>query len=156
MYAINYKQINQKYFRIIFPFDFLYNLTGLKPQLADILGRPHIQACLHHYKDRHGKIPDGVNADVYDGKVWKEWEAKQKTENQTLFAKDSGDIALQLNVDAFQPFEKVQYSMTAVFVAILNLPMEIRYKQENIILLALLPGNYNCTVTLIYFFIFIL
>ena len=85
-----------------------------------------------------------MNADVYDGKVWKEWEAKPKTENQTWFAKDSGDIALQLNVDAFQPFEKVQYSMTAVFVAILCLPMEIRYKQENIILLALLPGNYNC------------
>ena len=109
------------------------------------MSRPHIQACLHHYVDRRGKIPAGVNADVYDGRVWKEWEQKPKpapNQDKTWFSSGSCDLGLQLNVDAFQPFEKVQFSMTAIFVALLCLPMEIRYKQENIILVALLPGKY--------------
>jgi len=81
--------------------------------------------------------------------VWKEWEAKSKPaplQDKKWFEHGSYDLGFQLNVDAFQPFEKVPYSMTAVFVALLNLPMEIRYQQENLILVALLPGFFKtCT-----------
>jgi hypothetical protein len=51
-----------------------------------------------------------------------------------------GTLALALNVDWFQPFNKSVYSMGAVYMTVLNLPREERYRPENMILVALLPG----------------
>ena len=121
---------------------FVLNHTGLKPQIERILQRDDIQSCLNHSVDRKQHIPPGVLADVYDGQVWKEWEARPKIEGKPTkwFAADSWDIGLQLNADGFQPFEGSNYSVTAVFVTILNLPLEIRHNIENVILVALLPG----------------
>ena len=45
-----------------------------------------------------------------------------------------------LNVDWFQPFTHTQYSLGAIYLTIQNLPRELRYKEENIILVGLLPG----------------
>ena len=45
-----------------------------------------------------------------------------------------------LNVDWFQPFTHTQYSLGAIYLTVQNLPREIRYKEENVILVGLLPG----------------
>ena len=46
---------------------------------------------------------------------------------------------VMLNVDWFQPFKHTSYLVGAIYLAILNLPREERYKRENIILLGLIP-----------------
>ena len=43
-----------------------------------------------------------------------------------------------MNLDFFQPYKHVQYSMGAVYLTVLNLPRTLRYKQENIILVGLI------------------
>ena len=118
------------------------SISGLIPQLEQILQRPDIQSSLHHYVERKQHIPPGVLADIYDGRVWKEWEATKKFKNQetTWFTDKSWDLALQLNADGFQPFEGSNYSVTAVYFTLLNLPLEIRHNIENVIVVALLPG----------------
>ena len=47
---------------------------------------------------------------------------------------------LTLNVDWFQPFERDVYSLGAIYLTIQNLPRNIRYKPENIILVGIMPG----------------
>jgi hypothetical protein len=58
---------------------------------------------------------------------------------QPLLAEDY-TLALQLNVDWFQPFGKSDYSIGAIYLAILNLPRHLRYRPEYMMLVGVLPG----------------
>ena len=75
-------------------------------------------------------------SDVYDGKLWKDFLQFQGT--SFLEAKNS--IAFMLNIDWFQPFKHHTYSIGVVYLAIMNLPRAVRFKRENIIVVALIPG----------------
>ena len=45
-----------------------------------------------------------------------------------------------MNFDFFQPYDHVQYSLGATYMSVLNLPPhKERYKQENTILVGLIP-----------------
>ncbi len=44
-----------------------------------------------------------------------------------------------MNMDLFQPYKRVNYSVGAVYITVLNLPCAVRYKQENVILVGLIP-----------------
>ena len=57
-----------------------------------------------------------------------------------LADKASLTLALQLNIDWFQPFGNRSYSVGGIYAACLNLPREERYCAENMILLGVLPG----------------
>ena len=54
----------------------------------------------------------------------------------------SYSLAVTLNLDWFQPFSHVNYSVGVgiIYMVILNLPREKRYKVENIILVSVIPG----------------
>ena len=48
---------------------------------------------------------------------------------------------LTLNVDWFEPFERGVYSVGAIlYLTIQNLPHDIRYNAENILLVSIIPG----------------
>ena len=51
-----------------------------------------------------------------------------------------GNLALMLNIDWFNPFTETEYSVGAIYFAIQNLPRSERFKEENIILVGLIPG----------------
>ena len=51
-----------------------------------------------------------------------------------------GNLVFMLNIDWFQPFERAQYSVGVVYLVIQNLPREVRFKPENIIIVATIPG----------------
>lgn len=44
-----------------------------------------------------------------------------------------------LNVDWFQPFKHTNYSVGAIYLSVLNLPREERFKRENIMLIGIIP-----------------
>ena len=46
-----------------------------------------------------------------------------------------------INLDWFSPFQNSVYSTGAIYAVICNLPRELRFKPQNIITLALLPGS---------------
>ena len=70
--------------------------------------------------------------DFYDGKIWQEFHNSSVQVHNTL--------ALMLNIDWFQPYKHRTYSIGVIYLAIMNLPRNIRFKRENIILIGLIPG----------------
>ena len=48
-----------------------------------------------------------------------------------------------INVDWFQPYKHVQYSVGAVYLAVLNFPGRLRYRQQNMIFVGIIPGPHE-------------
>ena len=48
-----------------------------------------------------------------------------------------------LNVDFFQPYKHIQYSLGAIYLTVLNIPRDMRHKTENVILVGLIPGPHE-------------
>lgn len=64
--------------------------------------------------------------DVYDGRMWSNFQCP----NRQNFLAAPYSLATMLNLDWFQPFTHVKYSVGALYMVILNLPREERYKLE--------------------------
>jgi len=104
--------------------------------LAKRLG--FLAAC-EKWRDRRCSIPNSYIGDVYDGQIWYDF-------NSTLghsFLSTPMSYLVTLNVDWFQPFSHTQYSVGAMYLTIQNLPRNIRCKEQNIILVRVMPGPVN-------------
>ena len=88
---------------------------------------------------RQRVVPDGVFADIYDGRMWKEF----CNPDGVPFLSLPYNFALILNVDWFQPFKHTAHSTGAIYLAIQNLPRQERYVSENIILVGIIPGPHE-------------
>ncbi|CAH1264067.1 Hypp2840 [Branchiostoma lanceolatum] len=75
-------------------------------------------------------------ADVYDGKVWQEFQHV----NGTPFLAEPNNLAFMANCDWYQPFKHSEYSVGVLYLVVLNLPREERFKEENMIVVGLIPG----------------
>ena len=60
--------------------------------------------------------------------------------NSKSFLSQQYSWCLAGNVDWFQPFSHVCDSVGAIYLVVLNLPREMRYKMENMILAGIIPG----------------
>ena len=67
----------------------------------------------------------------YDSNVWNGF---------SKFLKEPHHYLLMLNVDWFQLFSHIQYSVGAIYVVIQSLPRHKRFLEENIILVGVIPG----------------
>ena len=103
--------------------------------------QPGMIHTLNHWNNRN--IPDGILADIYDGKVWK----AHLNINGKDFLNSRYCIAMLINIDWFQPFKHVQYSVGAIYLAILNLPRQVLYRRENVILVGIMPGPHEPRLT---------
>jgi len=74
--------------------------------------------------------------DTVDGNFWEDF-ADDTGERYFADPRNLGGI---LNIDWFEPFENVQYSCGVIYLALLNLPRELRFKWENIIIVGIIPG----------------
>ena len=74
--------------------------------------------------------------DIYCGEAWKEFQCP----NGRNFLAAPYSLATMINVDWFQPFTHVKYSVGVIYLVILTLPREERYKLENIIVVGIIPG----------------
>lgn len=73
---------------------------------------------------------------TYDGKLWKDF---QKYDDVDFLAKP-GNLALMLNVDWFEPFKDSPYAVGVIYLAVMNLPREERFRRHNVILVGIVPG----------------
>ena len=90
-----------------------------------------------------------------DGRVWKAFQFR----NNRPFLAAPNNICFALNIDWFNPYEHTQYSIGAIYLTILNLPRDERYKIENTILVGLILGpteqkRMNCFHLLMNYFNF--
>jgi len=87
-------------------------------------------------KWRARTVTEGTLADVYDGKVWKEFLHY----SGKPFLAEPFSFAFLINIDWFQPYKHLSYSVGAIYLAVLNLPRSMQYRLENICLVGIIPG----------------
>lgn len=102
--------------------------------IADLVQQPGMLEIFNHWKNR--QIPGGVMSDVYDAAVWKSFLS---VDGEDLLA-NGYTLGLLINVDWFQPYKHVSYSVGAIYVSILNFPRQMRNRRENIIVIGIIPG----------------
>ena len=90
---------------------------------------------------RSRRIHEGYLGDVYDGKVWKQFEQIHVDDDVFSLSKPR-NYAVMLNVaiDWFQPFKNGTMSVGVIYLALMNLPRELRFKRENVFLVGIIPS----------------
>ncbi|XP_045188652.2 uncharacterized protein LOC123546448 [Mercenaria mercenaria] len=111
-----------------------YPYASIITSLKDFLSRQGFLEKCNLWKKR--KIVEGQYEDVYDGKVWKDFQ----TLDGKPFLEDGKTFGLMLNVDWFQPYEHVVHSVGVIYLSIMNLPREERFREENLMVVGLIPG----------------
>lgn len=51
-----------------------------------------------------------------------------------------------MNIDWFQPYKHLNYSVGVIYLTIMNLPRSLRYKRENILLVGIIPGPHEPSI----------
>lgn len=83
--------------------------------------------------------PDKVLCDIYDGQVW----ADLQDVNGSPFLSEPDNLAFMVNIDWFQPFKHTTYSVGAIYLVIMNLPRDVRFLVENIIVVGIIDGPHE-------------
>ncbi len=114
----------------------IYAYNNIIPTLTKLFGRKGIYAMCESTRGRELLDTGGNLTDVFDGHMWKTLQAA----NGTAFLSQQNHYGLFLNVDWYQPYKNRKYSIGVIYMVLLNLPREVRYKRENVILVGLIPG----------------
>lgn len=109
----------------------VYCYQRIQTSLQRILGRKDIQSLL-----KRVIVPQPELFYIYDGDLWSNF----KDCNGNRYFQDQNNLAGMLNIDWFQPFSGSEYSVGAIYMVLLNLPRELRFKKENVLLIGLIPG----------------
>ena len=56
------------------------------------------------------------------------------------FLATKNNIALMMNIDWFQPYKHRTYAVGVIYLVIMDLPREIRFKRDNSIIIGVIPG----------------
>lgn len=115
----------------------VYCYNSVIYSLRHFLQRPGFAAKCELWRGRD--IPNGFLADIFDGKIWKEWQYV----NEQPYLASPRNFAFMLNVDWFQPFKHSVYSVGALYMVLMNLPRAERFKPENVILVGVIPGPHE-------------
>ena len=111
----------------------VYGLKSIRSQLETMLKRPGFKELLHKGPSHS---TGNFLSDIHDGEIYRNF----KDNYGNLFFHDKRNIGFMLNVDKFNPFKNSEYSLGAIYIVILNISREYRFKWKNVILLGLIPG----------------
>ena len=110
-----------------------YCYLNLEVSLQSLLLDPKFSSECELWKTRSS---DECLKDVYDGRVWKQF-MDYKGEP---FLRGEQVYAFMINIDWFQPYKHLTYSVGAIYLSVFNLPRQSRYKLHNICLVGIIPG----------------
>ena len=110
----------------------VYSYQSLRDGISRLLKRKGFLEKCELWRQRPSN-PDFLS-DIYDGKVWKDFD---------VFLSQEFSWCLALNVDWFQPYTHVTDSVGVLYLVILNLPRDERYKFENMLLVGIIPGPHE-------------
>ena len=121
-------------FKLVYPF------AGIRQQLMAFYNRPNFENFLRHWLNRTNS--DEILSDIYDGQIWKSFKETNDENSPNFFRNETADshLGLMINLDWFQPYDGTIHSTGVIYAAICNLPRDIRFKHENLLILGLLPG----------------
>ncbi|GET64913.1 uncharacterized protein LOC114460739 [Rhizophagus irregularis DAOM 181602=DAOM 197198] len=120
--------------------ELIYPFVPIHQQLEALYRRPHFERLLRHWSN-HRQF-DNILTDIYDGQIWKTFRETDDENSAKFFRPEVADshLGLMINLDWFQPYDGTFYSIGVIYAAICNLPRNIRFKRENLLVLGLLPG----------------
>ena len=119
----------------------VYPYCSLISSLRMLFSRPDFVTLCE--RNRSCNIIDNTLHDIHDGEIWTSILSSGKP-----FLSLSHNYALLLNVDWFQPYKHRTYSVGVIYVAILNLPRDICYKRENMIIVGIIQGPHEPSKTI--------
>jgi len=110
--------------------DQIFFYRQLSQMLHNKMSDPHYVSLVNCWRQREADYED-----IYDFPLWREHATKG-------ILKYDNNLALMLHLDFFNPFgrSRKKYSIGGIYVTNLNLPRKIRFKKENILVLAIVPG----------------
>ena len=114
----------------------VYPYHSLKSSIAKLIKKPGFLESCEKWRGRAQKVPDTFLGDVYDGKVWKDFNSPEGWD----FLTSPFNYLLTLNVDWFEPFERGVYAVGVIYLTIQNLPRDVRYCTDMVILAGIIPG----------------
>ena len=111
----------------------VYCSRSIKASIEELLKRPGFKDVLHK-----GPVCSQAEemTDVCDGEVYKTF----CDDNGLPFFREKRNIGLMLNVDWFNPFKNSEYSLGVIYSMLLNLPRNVRFKWDNVIIMGIIPG----------------
>ena len=86
----------------------IYPYRSVIKSLEQLINRMQFLELCEQWRQRH--IPPDVLTDIYDGKLWKDF---QKYDDVDFLAK-RGNLALMLSVDWFEPFKDSPYAVGVI------------------------------------------
>ena len=113
---------------------YVYAYQPIKQSLQRLLNTPGFAEKLEHWRAR--VTVSDTKADVYDGQVWKDFQ----TDKFNYFLKKQRSVGVMLNVDFFQPYKHVHSSYGVIYLTIMNLPRSERFKQQNVLIVGIIPA----------------
>ena len=114
----------------------VYPYQSLEKSLQRLVRREGFLDACEHWRGRSQSVPSSYLGDVYDGHVWHEFNSP----SMFNFLTAPLSFLVTLNVDWFQPFSHTEYPVGVIYLTIQNLPRNERFKEENIILVGVIPG----------------
>ena len=117
-----------------------YPYRSIKRSITELVNSKSFVENCEQWRQRQTFFPSGYLCDVYDGSVWKKFI-------DNGFLKVPHSYLLCLNVDWFQPFKHTTYSCGAIYLTVQNLPRSQRYKKENVILVGVMPGPHESSLS---------
>ena len=118
-----------------------YCYIDLRTSLEHLLLDADFTLKCAHWKSRISS--DGSLEDVYDGRVWKQFLQY----HDRPFLTEENSYAFMINIDWFQPYKHLTYSVGAIYLSVFNLPRSQRYKLKNICLIGIMPGPHEPELT---------
>ena len=122
-----------------------YSYQPLRVSLGRLLSREGFVDQCEMWRQRESTVPQGYYGDIYDGRIWHEFTSQMPHGSSVLSSPYC--YLLTLNVDWFQPFLRTTYSLGAIYLTIQNLPRHLRYKEENVMLVGVIPGPFEPKLT---------
>lgn len=104
--------------------------------LIAMMKRPGFLQHREHWREHPANSSRGLLGDIYDGQVWNNLQHISGTPYLSM----PGNLCLAMNIDWFNPYKDAPYSVGAVYLVVLNLPRNERYKLRNVILAGVIPG----------------
>lgn len=114
----------------------IYYYYGLKAALCTLVKRPNFLDICNLWLKR--RKCDDMMGDITDGDIWKEFVSSMSPERKPI-----NILGLLMNVDWFQPYKDISYSVGVIYAVIINLPRNIRYSEENVIIIGIIPGPHE-------------
>lgn len=111
-----------------------YCYRPLRESLQLLLDRPGFYSDCEKWRYRQQQ--SAMLTDIFDGKIWHDFQDY----NGKPFLREPFTYGLMINVDWFKAYKHTEYKMGAIYLTVMNLPRELRFRQENMILVGLIPG----------------